>query len=523
MMKIMKTKNYIIAGFITLLSLFSLSCSDYLDINDNPNYPTEAPLANLLPSAGATTIAQWAYNGQLLGELWMQITTQGNSTNQYNTTVNYSLTTSSYPGFWSNAYSNTLPDLKYAIALAEEENAWNYWVICKILTAYNYHMLVDWYENIPFTEAIDAANFPQPKYDDGKTVVIPGILAMLDEAIAKESAALASSNPKITVEDYFFGGDIQNWIAFAKSLKLKIYMRDFNTNRVAIQSLLDAGGLLTEDCAMTAFEDQINKGNPLYEYNIRQLNTRENIRACHTMTELLFANEDPRIANFYEVTTKAAEALAAGEQLDGFRDRYEGLPCGTKPSTAEADEDGIPITKTSRYKQAYDDPAFLMNAAESSFQRAEAWARLGNVDKAKTEYEDGVTKAFARWGYNASSFIAGPYQFDSSSEEAMIKCIMIQKWIASVKANSWDMIMDRNRTGYPEISSAQKVRVSNVTPGLESGYELGTLVNPGSTVLQPRQFPRRMLVPEGSSLYNPNAPETKALYEPQWWQVADGK
>lgn len=106
----------------------------------------------------------------------------------------------------------------------------------------------------------------------------------------------------------------------------------------------------------------------------------------------------------------------------------------------------------------------------------------------------------------------------------MLKCILTQKWVSYAHANCLDGVFDRNRTGIPAISSASTVRVSNY-PGertLSSGYELGTLVAPGSTVLQPTEYPRRLLVPNISSDYNTNAPTTKALEEPMWWQVAQG-
>lgn len=78
-----------------------------------------------------------------MGDMWLQFTTQGNTTNQYNTLCNYSLTVTSYNGFFTNAYTNTLPDLKDVLSMAEQEEAWDYWVIAKVLTAYNYHMLAD--------------------------------------------------------------------------------------------------------------------------------------------------------------------------------------------------------------------------------------------------------------------------------------------------------------------------------------------------------------------------------------------
>jgi hypothetical protein len=524
----MKKMKFICKGLTTIVvSILVVSCEKYLDVNENPNYPTDASPVTLLPSAEATTVAQLGWNGALIGNMWMQYTTQGNSTNQYNTYVNYQLTSASLNGFWANAYANTLPDLKFAIEKAEEEGTWDYWVIAKILTAYNFHILAEFYEDIPFTEALQVAKFSYPKYDDSKTVVYPGIISLLDEAIEKEAAAKATDN--IISVDFFFDGDIDKWIAFAKSLKLKIWLRDFEANKASIQALLTAGGLLEEDCAFTAFEDATNKGNPLYEYNVRQLNTKENIRACHTFLEFLLVNNDPRIAEIYEITSAAQDSIRKGQTLTD-RQKYEGLPCGTKPATTApklpVDTMNVPIVNSSLYKQSYSDPVYLMNEAETFFLVAEAEARLGDLSKAKTAYDKGVEAAFARWDFGASTFIqaGGVYAFDGSSTDAALKSILTQKWVAAAKANSWDAVFDRNRTGIPAISDAERVRLNNnKNSTLFPGYELGTLVAPGTTVLQPTEFPRRLLIPDVSALYNENAPKTKKLQQPAWGQVPDGK
>lgn len=505
--------------FALLIAGTSLtSCKDYLDVNDNPNYPVTTTMSALLPSACASTISQLGLYGDLMGDMWLQFTTQGNTTNQYNTLCNYSLTVTSYNGFFTNAYTNTLPDLKDVLSMAEQEEAWDYWVIAKVLTAYNYHMLADLYEDIPFTEALDQEKYPYPHYDDGRIVVYPGILSLLQEAIDKCPQAAEKSSSYIDTYDMFLEGDIEKWRKFAKNLKLKVLIRDFDANKQAIQALLDENDFLEDDCAFTKFEDATDKGNPLYEYNIRQLNTKVNIRACHTLVEYLLHYDDPRIANLYEVT---AASNGEGENSD----IYEGLPCGSKPQTST-----IALVESSAYTQAYDDPVYLMNKAEIFFLEAEAYARLGNVSTAKEKYDNGVKAAFDRWESTAGKgeeFIAagGAYAFDETSEETMMKCIMTQKWISYAHANALDGVFDRNRTGIPAISSAATVRVSDVAlqRELTPGYELGTLVAPGSSVLQPTDFPRRLLIPSRSSQYNPNAPVTKNLEEPMWWQVERGK
>ena len=48
------------------------SCKDYLDVNDNPNYPVTTTMSALLPSACASTISQLGLYGDLMGDMWLQ-------------------------------------------------------------------------------------------------------------------------------------------------------------------------------------------------------------------------------------------------------------------------------------------------------------------------------------------------------------------------------------------------------------------------------------------------------------------
>lgn len=172
-------------------------------------------------------------------------------------------------------------------------------------------VLTDTYGDIPFTGALDVENNPHAAFDDSKTVVCPGILEMLDAAIAKlDDAKAAEKASPLGTADCFLGGSMDSWAGFAKSLKLKMYLKDFDAHKSDIQALLSAGGLLEQDCAWVNWEDGANKGNPLYEFNIRQLNTTENIRACHTFLEYLLDKKDPRIIKLYEVTANAKKLSA---------------------------------------------------------------------------------------------------------------------------------------------------------------------------------------------------------------------
>ena len=524
-MKILK--NIGMAAISMALMLTTLtSCKDsgFLDINYNPNYPSTASAKYLVAAGEASTVSVMGLYASLTGDMWCQYTTQGNSANQYNTLCSYATTTAtSVPPvttLWQNGYANALEDLKLAIADAEEKGEWNWWLMAKVLTAYNFMMLTDSYGDIPFTEALDPA-FANPKFDDSKTVVYPGIIALLDEAIAKEAEANAS-NAKSPVSNYdcFLGGDMSKWVAFAKSLKLKAYLKDYASNASQIASLLSAGGLLEEDCAWTAWEDATNKSNPLYEYNIRQLNTTENIRACQTFFDYMLMNNDPRIVYIYEPTSDAKKTYPTeAEWLTHLSECYEALPYGAEkiPDTQVA-----PISKTSRFRQRVDDPVYLMNAAECELMIAEAYARAGNAAQAKAYYEKAVEAGFKRWGLDATPFINGVYAFNESD---MLTSIGMMYWMTYAGANSYDGWLTINLLGIPALQPDIMVRANNsaLERGFTPGYVPGSLVDATASTLNAGQYPKRLLYPTATTIYNSSADayvqqngndQTKKL----WWQ-----
>ena len=524
-MKIKKNIGTAVLG--TTLALTALtSCKDsgFLDINYNPNYPSSASAKYLVAAAEASTVSVMGLYAPLTGDMWCQYTTQGNSTNQYNTLCSYATTTAtSYPpvtSLWQNSYANALEDLKLALADAESKSEWNWWLMAKVLMAYNYMMLTDSYGDIPFTEALDAT-IANPKFDDSKSVVYPSIIAMLDEAIAKEADAIAAdATSPVTNYDCFLGGDMSKWVAFAKSLKLKAYLKDYSAYASQIASLLSAGGLLEEDCAWTAWEDATNKSNPLYEFNIRQLNTTENIRACQTFLDYMLENKDPRIAYIYEPTSASKQIYQTeGEWIEHLDECYEALPYGAEknPNTTAA-----PISSTSRFRQRYNDPVYLMNAAECELMIAEAYARAGNAAQAKVYYDKAIVAGFERWGLDAAGFVDGVYAFDESN---MLKCIGMQYWITYAGANSYDGWLTRNRLGIPALQPDIMVRDNNqeLVRGFSEGYVPGSLVDATASTLNAGEYPKRLLYPTATTLYNMSADayiqqngndQTRKL----WWQ-----
>lgn len=477
---------------VILAAAFISSCKGgFMDINTNPNYPADADVATQLPSGEIGVASILGGDMELVGGLWSQHYTQNSTSNQYNTTVNYTLSNASYSRFWSIPYSVALPDLRNTANLAQQAGLNNYYIAAEITSCFMYHILASWYENIPYTESLQGEANLYPAYDKGSDVN-DALIKRIDAALAKQASAETSEsvNP-MGQSDMVFGGNIDKWIAFGKSLKLKLMMRNWTKYSSDIQTLLNAGGFLTVDAGIFSFVDKENNSNPLYENDRRKLNTRTNIAACSTLMKYLKANSDPRIAVFYNVNSVGA---------------YNSLDAGNRPTGFNCSVATLAPT----------DKVYFMSYAEVEFLQAEAWARLGNPTKAKSFYDEGVKAAFSRWilddaVLDGSSFVAagGAYEFDATSQATMLKCILTQKWIAATRCQAWDSYFDITRTGIPALG---KVLTT------DANYVLGELTPVVDSSIPAADFPKRMLYPKASSDNNPNAPDVIELTVKQWWQ-----
>jgi hypothetical protein len=520
---------------LAISGLMFTACSDYLDINQDSTYPTVASTANLLSSGTTWSAAILGSDVQLVSALWSQQYAQNTSSQQYTTIDNYNLANNStyFSRYWQSIYSGALPDLKQAMSQAEKNNAWNYWLPAKVLTAYNYNMLVSLFEKIPFSQALQGNDNLIPVYDDSKAVDA-GILKLLDDAIAKKAAAVTANGPTaigpVGAADMVFQGDYDKWMKFAKTLKLKIYMRDFSTNQTAIQTLLTEGDLLGLDskgnpveAKLAQFVDAENKSNPLYESDRRKLNTTTNIRVSATLVAFLKANADPRIAVFAEPTTQMIQigATAAADKIvdvpANLMPYYRGCDQGCYGSTALSGS-AFPPSVHSRAVLAPSDPVYFISAVESFFLQAEAWARIGDATKAKAAYDTAVKLAFSRWGFDGSSFVAagGKYEFQSGSTDAMLKSILTQKWVSSTRTDAWNAFFDICRTGIPAMGTQTVTDLNRISQN-NANYVVGTLAPSIQSVLLTGQYPHRFLFPKISADNNPNAPTVIPINQKMWW------
>jgi hypothetical protein len=92
--------------------------------------------------------------------------------------------------------------------------------IAQVMQAHTFGTLTALFEDIPFTEAGDPANFPSPKFDK-QTEVYTGVQNLLDNAIANLSSGVGVSPG---TKDIFYGGDRLKWEKAAYTLKARFYL-----------------------------------------------------------------------------------------------------------------------------------------------------------------------------------------------------------------------------------------------------------------------------------------------------------
>jgi hypothetical protein len=493
---------------IVFLSMLINSCE--LDINTDPNYPDAVAADKYISSGIMWTTSAIGGDLQLLGGMWAQHFAQNANSNQYTNIDSYNLTNSSLfmSRSWSALYAGALPDFQVAISKAEQSGDWHYWLISKIMTAYCFHILTDSYGNVPFSEALDFEKYKNPAFDDAKTVN-SGIIKLIDEALTRQTEAAAKL--PMGNSDFVFGGDIEMWVKFAKSLKLKILMRDadFASNKAAIQALLTEDDLLDGDCKITVFENQENKSNPLYENDRRKLNTNQNIRASSTISLFLFQNNDPR----------AAVLMERAETPDPVLGAYVGLPQGGYTLGSAYGK------RTSRVLLKATDPVYFISLAELEFLKAEAYVLLNNAANGKIHYDNGVAAAFDRWrgakdlndtetvfpsdvDVNDFTGAGKVYEFNQTSSVTMLESIWRQKWIAAIRSQEWEAFLEVNRTGYPK---------AGLVNSQEPAYVTGNFAPSINSVLGSGEFPRRLIYPKITSDYNTNTPVVAPIQTKLWW------
>nr|WP_293294619.1 SusD/RagB family nutrient-binding outer membrane lipoprotein [Allomuricauda sp.] len=245
-MKRINMKRYKLLRGICAVMILTVSCeTTELEILDNPNAvsPDQSSVDFFLNSIQSGAIAQFEgipLNNVGLSELGMEVTRMMQMAGP---TYQNAYAPTFLNQVWTPVYSGALPDIRTMIPVAEEQGLYTHVGIAKVLEAMMMINMVDFFGDVPYSEATDGVNFPNPDVDSGEEIYAK-MLNLIDEALldfAKEETALPAS-------DRFYGGDEALWVKFANTLKLKIYVqtRLVDSNVAAINQILVSGDYIKD-------------------------------------------------------------------------------------------------------------------------------------------------------------------------------------------------------------------------------------------------------------------------------------
>jgi len=207
----MKYTNYIL-GLCLGVALVLTSCeTTELDLTSNPNAlsPEQADATFFLNSI-QVDFAFWVNSmGDRGGEL-----TRVNYMN--GRTYNNVYSPDSWDGLWSSAYRGMLEDIRLMNILAEEAGLSYHRGMGKVFQAYIMLTLVDYFGDVPYTEALQGSEGVLNPFADSGQAVYNSAILLLDSAVADFN----TSGP-VPSDDFYYNGSRLKWIKAANSIKKK--------------------------------------------------------------------------------------------------------------------------------------------------------------------------------------------------------------------------------------------------------------------------------------------------------------
>ena len=413
-----------------LLAFIGVGCNDYLDINDDPNNPTSAPIEGLM----INTTFETTRNTQRVGSTTSFFVQHFASPNASTGTDIHDAV--SYGGTWSSLYFN-IGDLVTLIDQAEELGAPHYSGPARIMKAYNLSLLVNMFGDVPYSEAF-SSEILQPVYDNSESIY-QEIQALISDGIMDMSAEESAAAPG--QDDFIFGGDLQAWTRTAYALRARIlnhYSKTGNYDPAGVLTAVDnAFSSSNEDFEMSFFSSPIEAQNQWYRTAV--LNAGLNLggwlstQVVDQLNGNTFGVVDPRI----EFITEPASDTAFAELVGQYIGTRNGAGRGDAP------EQGVRavLAVGSYYALSSTQPLEMITYSELKFIEAEAALAQNNRERAYAAYEEGIRSHMEKLGVDSESIDA--YWAEPSvsvgAANLSVNEIMKEKYIATfLNPETWN-------------------------------------------------------------------------------------
>lgn len=294
----MKNIKYIAIILLGLITLYSCETTD-LDKRENPNAlsPNQSDV-NLSMNAILVRTGQFTNTIGSYGSRYTRIR------NMFGNTYQEVFGASTFNGVWNQAYADIINDIRTMNDQIEslEGNYSKHQAVGDVIEAYLIVTLVDYFGEIPYTQAFDTENL-NPEPDDG-SVVYDAAINLLDDAITK----FQSEGGVSITNDLFYDNDYDVWVKLANTMKMKIYIQQRLVNDSALSDFetIAASGNYIQEGEDFVFNwgsniDNPNSRHPLYNAQYQGGGPGTWYMSNWLMDKMLNARdeEDPRLRYYF--------------------------------------------------------------------------------------------------------------------------------------------------------------------------------------------------------------------------------
>ena len=207
----------------------------------------------------------------------------------------------------SQTFNGILADVRALEPLAVDGELYHHLAISQVIEAYTIVTLVDFFGDVPYTEAVQGSiGNLNPVTDSGATIYAAA-LDLLDAAIVNFERDVTNE----PANDFYYSGNWDNWIKAANTLKMKIYLQ---RRLVDNNAIADFNAIVTSgDYIQTASEDfqfswganeiQPDNRHPRYANNYEGDGADEYL--SNWLMNQMSNNDDPRIRYYFYRQTNA--------------------------------------------------------------------------------------------------------------------------------------------------------------------------------------------------------------------------
>lgn len=361
---------------------------------------------------------------------------------------------------WNNFYNNHAGNLALVLEATDPDVNPGFeskHALAQIWRVITYERIANYWGPIPYYEAGNKAS--EVSYDSEEDIY-KSFFSTLDEALLILNNNTGGN--AFGAHDQIYEGDIDKWITFANTLRLRIAMRISEVEPALAQSEAEkavAAGVMLSNADNALF--QCTPNNP---HGMPMMIPWNEFRMSAAMESVLKGYADPRMSHFF------SPALKDGAYR-GLRNGYEEVDLGSNPvlqvdTLSRIGPQWMPISQENVL------PWEIILSPEVFFLRAEGALKGWNMDGiAEDLYNSGIEMSLRRWGITDDTVISAyqlstnvpisthdapepvstiPVKFDSSDDAIALEQIATQKWLG-LYPDGWEAFADLRRLDLPKM------------------------------------------------------------------------